>query len=279
MKIILFLLLISVGSNSFAKGSLSSKTFIERSLLKKPIEFIKKTGVSAILACSLVSMGCGAPIAIDPVTAVLGTPFVIGTATNLLVRGHYPDHKHENHVGFENRNGVLWHVHSTDWYENHGYLQYKGVHLVLGDDNFTDYKSRKPYFTSSDYHEVEVLVKEGELYREGLAIKGLSPDTITLLIGGWSHEKSYVTSIDNIVGVRITHYSDDYIGNDSVVFIQNDILPFERSIYTSEEMSDKVLGLTASRGRIVKLFSNGMSVLWDPNYETNVLVKSGVTGW
>lgn len=278
MKVLIVLSLFLISQASFAKGSLSSKV-IERSLLKKPIEFVKKTGVSVVLACSLTFTGCGVPVAVDPVTAVLMPPVVIGTAVDLLVRGHYPDHKHESHVGFESRNGVLWHVHSTGWYKNHGYLQYKGVHLSLGDDNFRDYKSRKPYFTSSDYHEVEVLVKEGELYREGLAIKGLSPDTVTLLIGGTSHEKSYTVGIDDIVGVRITHYSDDYIGNDSVVFVQNDILPFEHSIYTPEEMSDKVLGLTASRGEIIKLFSNGMSLLWDPNYETNVLVKSGVAGW
>ena len=277
MKVLVILSLFLISQASFAKGSLSSKTSIERSLLKKPIEFVKKTGVSAVLACSLAFAGCGAPIAVDPVAAVLGPPMVIGTAVDLF-RGHYPKHKHENHVGFDERNGVLWHVHSTDWYSYHGYSQYRGVYLTLGDDSFKEYKLRKPYLTSADYHEVEVIFEEGGIYRKGLAIEGDSSNTITVLIGGTS-TKSYKTSIDNIVGVRISHYTEDYINNDSIVFIQNDILPFEQNIYTPEEMSDKISGLTASRGEIVKLFSNGMSVLWDPNYGTNVLVKSGVAGW
>ena len=51
-----------ISQASFVKGSLRYKAFIERPLLKKPIEFVKKTGVSAVLACSLAFTGCGAPI-------------------------------------------------------------------------------------------------------------------------------------------------------------------------------------------------------------------------
>ena len=267
---------------------------------------VRQLGLSGILACSIAVAGCGAKkidgeyyfyddrqIFVEnhrhhrnqpkPSYRLMPDPFLFAKAAVApivwTIKG-YPDMRRSrtNHL-HSIQGGMVWHaekINPPTAYELFGrtYSYRKGLYGTYSDKQ--KYEKRSPFFTSLDYHEVEVLYEDEGVFRRGLAVAKANADDSVYAVFPYSGEFQLI-NIDKIIGV-IYIYAKNYHRNYRIVeFTKKDILPFSFDKNLPASPSDQGFEDGVSYwGRPHKVYSNGMSLVEIPSLERMVLIKDGV---
>ena len=222
---------------SIATNAIANRP-IERSLLKRPIELVKKTVIAGIACASFAVAGC--------------SPF-----HSKFMPEKSPVHKttswHKaNHPEILVRNNSLWHVHHSNQFGQHG----KTFELGLVHDEptlesnamFDDERT----WTASDYDNVLVLYNSGEEITYGLAVADETSEQYVSILSP-NNSETYLINIDKIEGIAFQHHPlYGQMRNREVTIHKDDILtavdgyPYPDGFYV---------------GELRCVFSNGMCVL------------------
>ena len=304
MKFIFGLLTIVLFLFSDAKAKNHSIKSVRNFLVEQSIN-VRQLGLSGLLACSIAVTGCGAK-KIDGKYyfyderqvfvenhrhhrsqpkrnyRMLPDPFLFAKAPLApivwAIKG-YPNTKRSKTDHLHSiQGGMIWHVGKDTsgayTFSGNTYRYFKGLYATRSDSK--KYRDRAPFFTSSDYHEVQVIYNKDGVFRRGLAVSKLGSDNQVYVVFPFSDEFDLI-NIDEIVGTSYI-YAMNYKKNYHIAeFTKKDILPF--SFDKDHPIDPSELGFEDGVlywGHPVTVYSNATSLIRVPSLKTTVLIKDGV---
>ena len=222
MKLLSFIVALTIVATTA-----TAKKTIERSFFQKPIEAVKKLGISAVVASTIAISGCSSYTCYPP--SSLSSHSV-------------------SHPETEIRNGLVLHAHKDNAYKRHGKHLYYGLATSSEDADAMDFQ----FNIASDFNNVILLYENNEI-GYGLAIANETSDDTLNVLSPTNHDTSLV-NVNDLEGILFIHHplyeiSDQnqklIVHNDDIL-TEVDSLPHENTFYT---------------GRLGGIFSNGLWVL------------------